>query len=315
MNTKGNKISIIGAGFVGSTTAFALMTSGLASEIVIVDINKEKAEGEAMDLSHGAPFVKPIDITSGEYSDTKESDIVIITAGIGPKPGDTRLDCISKNLKIYESIVPEIVKYSPDSILLVVSNPVDILTYITYKLSGFPSNRVIGSGTVLDTSRFKYMLSKHFEVDARNIHTYIMGEHGDSEIATWSLTSIAGMKVDEYCNIACKKCDGKFKFGIYNEVKEAAYNVIQKKGSTYYAVALAIKRIVEAILRNENSILTISTLLKGEYGIEDVYMGVPTILGREGAKKILQVNLSDEENSKLIKSSNILKSVIKDSDL
>jgi L-lactate dehydrogenase len=315
MNTKGNKISIIGAGFVGSTTAFALMTSGLASEIVIVDINKEKAEGEAMDLSHGAPFVKPIDITAGEYSDTKDSDIVIITAGIGPKPGDTRLDCISKNLKIFETIVPEIVKYSPNSILLVVSNPVDILTYITYKLSGFPSNRVIGSGTVLDTSRFKYMLSKHFEVDARNIHTYIMGEHGDSEIATWSLTSIAGMKVEEYCNISCKKCDGEFKFGIYNEVKEAAYNVIQKKGSTYYAVALAIKRIVEAILRNENSILTVSTLLKGEYGIEDVYMGVPTILGREGTKKILQVKLSEEESSKLIQSSVILKSVIKDSEL
>jgi L-lactate dehydrogenase len=315
MNTKGNKISIIGAGFVGSTTAFALMTSGLASEIVIVDINKEKAEGEAMDLSHGAPFVKPIDITSGEYSDTKDSDIVIITAGIGPKPGETRLDCISKNLKIFESIVPEIVKYSPDSILLVVSNPVDILSYITYKFSGFPSNRVIGSGTVLDTSRFKYKLSKHFEVDARNIHTYIIGEHGDSEIATWSLTSIAGMKVDEYCDISCKKCDGGFKFGIYKEVKEAGYKVIQKKGSTYYAVALAIKRITEAILRNENSILTVSSLLKGEYGIEDVYMGVPTILGREGAKKILEVKLSENESSELIQSSKVLKTVIKDSKL
>jgi L-lactate dehydrogenase len=315
MNTKRNKISIIGAGFVGSTTAFALMTSGLASEIVIVDINKEKAEGEAMDLSHGAPFVKPIDITSGEYSDTKDSDIVIITAGIGPKPGDTRLTCISKNLKIFQSIVPEIVKYSPDCILLVVSNPVDILSYITYKLSGFPSNRVIGSGTVLDTSRFKYMLSQHFEVDARNIHTYIMGEHGDSEIATWSLTSIAGMNVNEYCDISSKNCGGEFKNNIYKEVKEAAYNVIEKKGSTYYAVALAIKRIVEAILRNENSILTVSSLLKGEYGIEDVYMGVPTILGRDGVKKALQVKLNEDESFQLIQSSKVLKSVIKDSKL
>ena len=313
MRTKGNKISIIGAGFVGSTTAFALMTSGLVSEIVIVDINNEKAEGEAMDLSHGVSFVRPIDITSGQYSDTKDSDIVIITAGVGQKAGETRLNCISKNLKIFQSIVPEVVKFSPNSILLVVSNPVDILTYITYKLSGFPSNRVIGSGTVLDTSRFKYMLSQHFEVDARNIHTYIMGEHGDSEIATWSITSIAGMNVDEYCDICLKKCGGEMKFNIYKEVKEAAYKVIEKKGATYYAVALAIKRIVEAILRNENSILTVSSLLKGEYGINDVYMGVPTILGSEGVKKILQVKLSVDENAQLIESAKVLKSVIKDS--
>jgi len=315
MKTRGNKISIIGAGFVGSTTAFALMTSGLASEIVIVDINKEKAEGEAMDLSHGAPFVRPIDITSGEYSDTKDSDIVIITAGIGPKPGDSRLTCISKNLKIFQSIVPEVVKFSPDSILLVVSNPVDILSYITYKLSGFPSERVIGSGTVLDTSRFKYMLGQHFEVDARNIHTYIMGEHGDSEIATWSLTSIAGMNVDEYCDTCLKKCGGELKLNIYEDVKQAAYNVIEKKGATYYAVALAIKRIVEAILSNENSILTVSSLLNGEYGIQDVYMGVPTILGRNGVKKILQVKLNEDESAQLVESSKVLKSVISDSNI
>jgi len=315
MRTKGNKISIIGAGFVGSTTAFALMTGGLASEIVIVDINKDKAEGEAMDLSHGASFVRPIEITSGEYADTKDSDIVIITAGIGQKPGETRLDCITKNLKVFKSIVPEVVKYSPNSILLVVSNPVDILTYITYKLSGFPSHRVIGSGTVLDTSRFKYLLSQHFEIDARNIHTYIMGEHGDSEIATWSLTSIAGMNVDEYCDICLKNCGGELKDNIYKEVKEAAYKVIEKKGATYYAVALAIKRIVEAILRNENSILTVSSLLKGEFGIDEVYMGVPTILGRDGVKKILQVTLNAEESKQLIDSSKVLKSVIKDSNI
>ncbi|MGH4137964.1 L-lactate dehydrogenase [Clostridium sp.] len=315
MKTRGNKISIIGAGFVGSTTAFALMTSGMASEIVMVDINKDKAEGEAMDLSHGAPFVRPVDITSGEYSDTKDSDIVIITAGIGPKPGDSRLACISKNLKIFQSIVPEVVKYSPDSILIVVSNPVDILTYLTYKLSGFPSDRVIGSGTVLDTSRFKYMLGQHFEVDPRNIHTYIMGEHGDSEIATWSLTSIAGMNVDEYCDNCLKKCGGEMKLNIYKDVKEAAYKVIEKKGATYYAIALAVKRIVEAILSNENSILTVSSLLKGEYGIQDVYMGVPTIIGIGGVKKILQVKLNKDEMDQLVDSSKVLKSVIDDSNI
>ena len=313
MKTKGNKISIIGAGFVGSTTAFALMNGGLASEIVIVDINKDKAEGEAMDLSHGVAFVKPIEIISGEYKDTKDSDIVIITAGIGQKPGETRLDCISKNLKVFQSIVPEIVKFSPNSILLVVSNPVDILTYITYKLSGFPSSRVIGSGTVLDTSRFKYMLSQHFEIDSRNIHTYIMGEHGDSEIATWSLTSIAGMNVEEYCDICTKNCGGEMKENIFKEVKQAAYNVIEKKGATYYAVALAVRRIVEAILRNENSILTVSSLLNGEYGIKDVYMGVPSIVGREGVKKILNVKLSANETFELQESGKILREVLIDS--
>ncbi|MBU3181930.1 L-lactate dehydrogenase [Clostridium psychrophilum] len=313
MRSKGNKISIIGAGFVGSTTAFALMTSGLTSEIVIVDINKDKAEGEAMDLAHGVSFVRPIEISAGEYADTKDSDIVIITAGVGQKPGQTRLDCISRNLAIFKTIIPEVVKFSPNSILLVVSNPVDILTYITYKLSGFPSNRVIGSGTVLDTSRFKYLLGKHFEIDARNIHTYIMGEHGDSEIATWSLTSIAGMNIDEYCHICTEKCNGEIKFDIYEEVKDSAYTIIKKKGATYYAVALAIRRIVEAILSNEKSILTVSSLLKGEYGIEDIYMGVPTIIGRDGVKQILDVKLSEDENTKLFESSKVLKAVIEDS--
>lgn len=315
MKTKGNKISIIGAGYVGSTAAFALMMGGLASEIVIVDINKQKAEGEAMDLSHGASFVKPVDIISGNYEDTANSDIVIITAGSGPKPGETRLDVVSKNISIFKGIVPEVVKYSPHSILLVVSNPVDILTYITYKLSGFPSERVIGSGTVLDTSRFRYMLSKHFDVDVRNVHSYIMGEHGDSEIATWSLTRIAGMDVDEYCGTACKKCDGSMKHDIYHDVKEAAYKVIEKKGATYYAVALAIKRIVEAILRNENSILTVSSYLKGEYGISDIYMGVPSIVGNDGVKKILQVNLNEKETNQFVESSKVLKEVLKTAEI
>ena len=218
-----------------------------------------------------------------------------------------------KNLAIFKTIVPEVVRFSPNSILLVVSNPVDILTYITYKLSGFPSNRVIGSGTVLDTSRFKYLLSKHFEIDARNIHTYIMGEHGDSEIATWSLTSIAGMNIEEYCNICTEKCNGEMKLDIYEEVKDSAYTIIKKKGATYYAVALAIRRIVEAILSNEKSILTVSSLLQGQYGIKDIYMGVPTVIGRDGVKQILDVKLSEDENTKLFESSKVLKAVIKDS--
>lgn len=301
------KISIIGAGFVGSTTAFALIDEGLASEIVIVDINKDKAEGEAMDLSHGVSFVKPAVIKAGDYTDTTNSDIVIITAGAPQKPGETRLDLINKNYKIMNSIVPEVVKYSPNSILLVVSNPVDILSYITYKISGFPRERVIGSGTVLDTSRFKYMLSDHFNIDTRNIHTYIMGEHGDSEIATWSMTNIAGLDIAEYCSRYCNKCDGNIRYKIHEDVKNAAYEIINKKGATYYAVALAIRRIVEAILRDENSILTISTLLEGQYGIKDIYLGVPSVLGASGVKNIVESPLNQEELSALQDSAKKLK--------
>jgi L-lactate dehydrogenase len=307
MKIKGTKISIIGAGFVGSTTAFALMTSGLASEIVIVDINKDKAQGEAMDLSHGVSFVNAVEVKSGDYANTKDSDIVIITAGAGQKPGETRLDLISKNYKIFQSIIPEIIKYNPSAILLVVSNPVDVLTYITYKLSGFPAERVIGSGTVLDTSRLRYMLSQDFNVDARNIHTYIIGEHGDSEIATWSSTSVAGMQLNEYCNVVSKTCNTSYKQDTVNEVRNAAYEIIKKKGSTYYAVALAVKRIVEAILRDENSILTVSTLLKGEYGIEDIYIGVPSVVGSSGVKKVLEIPLNVKESSALKTSADTLK--------
>jgi len=305
MKQKKTKVSIIGAGFVGSTTAYALMMEGLASEIVIVDINKDKALAEAMDLSHGASFVKPVDIIAGDYEDTKDSDIVIITAGVGPKPGETRLDIINKNLTVFKAIVPEIVKYSPNSILLVVSNPVDILTYITYKLSGFPAERVIGSGTLLDTSRFRYMLSEHFNVDARNIHTYIIGEHGDSEIAAWSSTSIAGMSLDHYCS-SCGQCDGNFKYEIAEKVKNAAYEILNRKGYTNYAVALAVKRIVEAILGDEKSILTVSSLFNGEYGIEGVYLGIPTVVGRSGAERILEIQLSDEETKMLKESGRLL---------
>ena len=301
------KISIIGAGFVGSATAFALMNSGLATEIVIVDINKEKAEGEAMDLVHGVSFVKPLTIKSGEYKDTADSEIVIITAGAAQKPGETRLDLINKNYKIMSSIVPEVVKYNPSSILLVVSNPVDILTYIVYKLSGLPKEKVIGSGTVLDTSRLKFMLSEHFNVDARNIHTYIMGEHGDSEIATWSVTSIAGMSVDDYCKSKCNKCQGVENLHIDDQVKNAAYEIIKRKGATYYAVALAVRRIVEAILRDENSILTVSSLLNGEYGIKDIYLGVPSIVCSSGVKDIIEVPLSNSELESLKASADKLK--------
>ncbi|WP_039658048.1 L-lactate dehydrogenase [Clostridium tyrobutyricum] len=310
MKIRGIKISIIGAGFVGSTTAFSIMSSGLASEIVIVDVNKDKAEGEAMDLAHGVSFVKPVDIKSGDYKDTEESNIVIITAGSGQKPAESRLDLINRNYSIFKSIVPEVVKYSPKSILLVVSNPVDILTYITYKLSGFPPERIIGSGTVLDTSRLRYMISENFNIDARNIHSYIIGEHGDSEIATWSSTSIAGIPLEQYCNLMDASCDSDYQDRIINNVRNAAYEVIERKGSTYFAVALAVRRIVEALSRDENSIMTVSALFSGEYDIDNVYMGLPAVIGSEGIQKTLRVPLNSAEKTALQTSADTLKDII-----
>lgn len=310
LKNKRTKISIVGAGNVGSTTAYTLMVNGFANEIVIVDVNKQKAEGEAMDMSQGLSFVRPVNIISGDYKDTADSDIVIITAGAGRKPGESRLDLINKNLQIFKSMIPEIVKYNPNSILLVVSNPMDILSYITYKLSGFPSERIIGSGTVLDTSRFKYALGQHFDVDGRNIHTYIIGEHGDTELATWSVTNIAGMGIDKYCDTCCGNCDSQFKYNIYEHVKNAGRDVIERKGATFYAIALAINRIVEAIIRDENSILTVSSLLEGQFGLRDMYMGMPSIVGAQGVKKILEIPLSEKELNYLRESAKALRETL-----
>ncbi|AGN25086.1 L-lactate dehydrogenase [Erysipelothrix rhusiopathiae] len=312
---KTNKVSIIGAGFVGSTTAFALMNSNIASEIVIVDINKEKAQGEAMDLDQGRVFVSPVKIIAGDYPETQGSDIVIITAGLAQKPGETRIDLVNRNIKIYEELVPNIVKYNPDAILLVVSNPVDILTHITYKLSGFPAERVIGSGTVLDTARFQSMLANKFEVDARNIHANIIGEHGDSEIATWSLTTVAGLTIDQYCENVGIEFTEETRQKVTHDVKTAAYEIIDRKGYTNYAVALAITRIVNAILRDENSILTVSSLQDGAYGIEDVYISVPTVVGRTGVKHVIEVPYSSNEVEALQESAEMLRDIVSQSNL
>lgn len=312
---KTNKISIIGAGFVGSTTAFALMNHDIASEIVIVDINKEKAEGEAMDLYQGNVFVSPVNVVAGDYPDTKDSDIVIITAGLAQKPGETRLDLVNRNIEIYKQLIPSIVEYNPDAILLVVSNPVDILTQVTYELSGFPAHRVIGSGTVLDTARFQSALSKKFGVDARNIQANIIGEHGDSEIATWSLTTIAGLTIEQYCENMGIEFDQSMADEITHDVKTAAYEIINRKGYTNYAVALAITRIVKAILRDENSILTVSSLLDGAYGISGIYTSVPTVVGRVGTKNNVEVPYSSSEVDALRDSAELLRNIIKNSNL
>ncbi len=301
------KVSIIGAGFVGATTAYALMNSGIATEICLYDINMDKALGEVMDLVHGTSFVKPVNIYAGGISETKDSDIIIITAGAGQKDGETRLDLIDKNYKIFKSFVPDLVKYSPDSILLVVSNPVDVLTYITYKLSGFPKERVIGSGTVLDTSRYKYVVGKYFEVNNNNIHGYVIGEHGDSEVTTWSNARIGSEEFDSYAKRKDLEWDDEIKSVIENDVKNAAYEIISRKNATYFAIGLAVNRIVEAIFRDENTILTVSSLFEGQYGIKDMYLAVPTIVNRHGAKEVLEIPIAKVEEEKLKESADILK--------
>ncbi|MDY6012413.1 L-lactate dehydrogenase [Clostridium sp.] len=302
------KVSIIGAGFVGATTAYALMNSGIATEICIYDINMDKAMGEVMDLVHGTSFVKPVNIYAGSLEETKDSDIVIITAGAGQKEGETRLDMIGKNFKIFKGFIPDIARLSPDSILLVVSNPVDVLTYITYKLSGFPKERVIGSGTVLDTSRLKYVLGKYFNVNNNNIHSYVIGEHGDSELVTWSNGRIGGESFDIYAKQTSLAWDDEIKNVIENDVKNAAYEIINRKKATYFAVALAVNRIVEAIFRDENSILTVDSLFEGQYGISDMYLAIPTIVNKNGAKEIIEIPLSEDEENRLKESAKILKS-------
>lgn len=305
-----NKITVIGAGFVGTTCTYTLMMSGLANELVLIDVNKKKAEGEIMDLNHGLPFVSPVKLYSGDYSDTKDSDIIIITAGANQKEGESRIDLLNRNTEILKSILNEVTKYNSECILLVVTNPVDILTYITYKLSGFPKNKVLGSGTVLDTARFKYMIGEHTNIDSRNVHTYIIGEHGDTEVPAWSLTNIAGMSVTQYCEY-CKNCESRITMNnIFDEVKSAAYKIIERKGATYYAIALAVKRIVEAIVRDENSILTVSSFMDGQYGISDICLSVPTVVNSTGIERVLEVPISNLENDELKKSANALKDAV-----
>ena len=304
------KCAIIGAGGVGSTTAFTLVQSGLFNEIVIIDVNKNKAEGETLDIAHGIQFTNPVNIYSGDYKDLADAYLVIVTAGANQMPGETRIDLINKNASIFKKIIPSITEYNKDCILLIVSNPVDILTMLALELSGFPKERVLGSGTVLDTSRLRYLLSKKLEVDSKNIHAFIIGEHGDSELAVWSNADIAGIHIEDYCKNIFDSCDINLE-EILNEVRVSAYNIIEKKGSTFYGVAMAVKRIAQAIIRDEYSILPVSHFLNGEYGINDVCLGIPAVICRKGVKKIIPITLNEREKTYLNESANKLKEAYK----
>ena len=309
------KCAMIGCGFVGSASVYALMQSGLFSDIVLIDANKDKAEGEALDISHGIPFAKPVEIIAGDYSDISDASIVIITAGAAQKPGETRLDLVKKNVGIFKSIIPEVVKYNKDCTLLIVANPVDVLTYAALKLSGFPKERVIGSGTVLDTARFKYLLGEHLDLDSRSIHAFIIGEHGDSEIAAWSSANVSGVPIHKVCEMRCFTDHDYETRRLAEQVKNAAYEIIDKKGATYYGIGMAIKRICEAIIRDERSILPVSTLMTGQFGLEDVCLSMPAIVGEEGVDTLLPIELDENEMAALKASADTLKAVIEDSGL
>ena len=306
------KVAVIGCGFVGSSSAFALMQSGLFSEMVLIDADTKRAEGEAMDISHGISFARPMQIYAGNYDDITDAAIIVITAGANQKPDETRLDLIKKNAAIMKSIVGEIKKRDFGGILLIVSNPVDILTLIALKESGYPSNRVIGSGTVLDTGRFKYLLGEHLDVDSRSVHAFIIGEHGDSELAAWSNARIGGLKVNDFCELRGHFNHEQSMKKIFEDVRNSAYEIIERKHATYYGIAMAVKRICEAIVRNEKSILPVSSLMTGEYGLNDVVLSIPAVVGETGVQKVIPIELNDEELTKLKDSANILKDIAKD---
>ncbi len=304
------RVAVVGTGNVGSTFAYALLLSGLASEIVLIDANRAKAEGEAMDLNHTVPFTHSTRVWAGDFADCAGASVTVFAAGASQKPGETRLDLISKNAAIWRQIVPEVVKHNPDGILLVATNPVDALSYAAWKLSGLPAERVIGSGTILDTARFRYLLSQHFGVDARSIHAYIIGEHGDSEVPVWSLANIAGMRLPEFCKAQNLPYDQKAMDEIFLQTRDAAYRIIERKGSTYYAVAAGLMRITQAILRDQSTVLSVSSLIQDYYGISDVYLSLPTVIDRRGVENVLRLELSPDEIEKLRLSAVTLKAVV-----
>ena len=304
------KAAIIGCGFVGASSAFSLVHKGLFSELVLIDANHAKAEGEAMDLSHGRPFTSPMKIYAGSYDDISDCSLIIITAGANQKPGETRLDLVHKTVAIFKSIIPEITKRNFEGILLIVANPVDILTYAALKISGYPKERVLGSGTVLDSARFRYLLSEHLNVDSRSVHAYIIGEHGDSELAVWSSANVSGIGINDFCELRGHYEHDEAMDRIYRTVRDSAYEIIERKGATYYGVAMAVSRIAESIIRNEHSVLPVSSLMEGEYGLTDLCISVPTIVSAKGAEQVLEIPLSQEEKEKLQKSAAELKKVL-----
>jgi len=312
------KVSVIGCGNVGMRYAYALMLEGVVRQIVLVDVDRNRLEGEVMDLSHCAPYISPVEIIAGDYPDIKNSQIVVITAGKKSKPGQTRLDMAADNVEIYKRIVPEIVEYAPSAIFLIVSNPVDVLSYAAYKLSGKPAREVIGSGTVLDTARLRFLLGKHCGVDSRNIHAYILGEHGDSEFPVWSRAMIGGVLFKDYCSI-CKNshtCEQEKDLNrIFSEVRDSAYRIVERKQETSYGIGLALVRITQAIINDEKAILPVSSLVEDYLGIDNVYLSLPAVVDKQGVREILKIELDPQEREAFRNSAKVIRGVIQETGL
>jgi L-lactate dehydrogenase len=308
-SAKSPKIAIVGAGFVGTTFAYSLLIHGLASQIVIIDVNKDRAEGEAMDLNHGVPFAQPVKIWSGEYSDCEDADVIVIAVDKGQRIEQSRLELAEGNFEIMKQIIPNVTEYNKEGILLVVTNPLDVMTYAALKLSGFPKSRVFGSGTVLDTARLRYLLGEYLRVDSRNVHAYIVGEHGDSEVPIWSLANVAGIRLKDYCPMFDISYDPEHLNDLFLKVRNAGVEIIRLKGRTNYAVALGMTKIVESILRDENAVVTVSTFLEDYHGVSDICLSVPVILDRSGIKEIIKLPLAEQEIKDFQKSAAIVKKV------
>lgn len=308
LNTR--KIAIVGVGNVGATTAYALAESGLFSEMVLIDINKERTAGEAEDLCHAIPFLSPMEIYAGDYADTADAALIIITAGVAQRGAQTRLDLIHGNFEVFKSIIGSICRYNTDAILLVVTNPVDVLTEVTRRLSGFPSHRVIGSGTVLDTARLKFLLGQRLGVDMRQVHAFIIGEHGDSELPVFSSANISGLDLSHFCGKPYAACDDAELEELFIKTRDAAYSIIRGKGATYYGIAEATRRIVTAISRDESAILPVSVAPEGAYGLSDISISLPAVIGREGVKRVLEMPLSEKEAQMLQHSAAQMRAVL-----
>lgn len=301
------KVGIVGTGLVGSTIAYTLLVRGLHCEMVLVDINRAKAEGDAMDLNHGIPLAAPLSIRAGDYPDLEGADVVIVAAGVAQRPGETRLQLLQRNAAIMADVARRVVQYAPGCILLVVTNPVDVLSYVALKCSNLPPSRVIGSGTLLDTARLRYLLGDYFGVDPRSVHAYVIGEHGDSELVAWSLAHIAGVRLEELGPMWERAVREGALQRIFEEVRNAAYEIIRRKGATYYAVALAVARLVESILQDQHSVLTVSTYVDGWQGIRDIYLGMPCVVGWSGVERMIELPLAPEELEALRRSAEVLR--------
>ena len=304
------KAAVVGCGNVGAAIAFGLMQRAIFSDLVLIDADEGKAQGEAMDLSHGAPYAGATNVVAGDYRDAEDSALMVITAGAAQHPGESRLDLMGRNVRILSEILERVRATVFSGILLIVSNPVDVLTYEAHRLSGFPASRVFGSGTVLDTARLKQRLSRHLGVDSRNIHAFIIGEHGDSELAVWSSANVSGIDLNHFCALRGRSADARTLQSLYESVRDSAYEIIERKGSTCYGIAMAVARIAECIMRDEQAVLPVSMVLGGEYGLSGVALSVPAVIGKDGVETILEIPLDEEESRALRGSAEHLREAI-----